>query len=147
MKTVFAAHGLPIVPYLTVTAASGGRRRDVTSRVAAAPALPCSVKPANLGSSVGISRATSDGDLSAAIREALEYDRKIVIEAGVPNAREIECAVLGNDEPEASLPGEIVVTTPTGSTRMKRSLDPSGATTENPRRPRAGDDRARAPPQ
>jgi D-alanine-D-alanine ligase len=66
------------------------------------------VKPANLGSSVGISKAKSDDDFREAMRVALQFDRKIVIEAAVPKAREIECAVLGNDEPQASIPGEIV---------------------------------------
>jgi D-alanine-D-alanine ligase len=122
-KTVFAAHGLPIVPYITVIAREWEKApRDVTERVASSLRYPVFVKPANLGSSVGISRAASDSELATAIREALDYDRKIVIESGVPNAREIECAVLGNDEPEASLPGEIVVTHP----------DPSGATPRIP---------------
>ena len=77
--------------------------------------------------------ASSDGDLATAIREAFDYDRKIVIESGVPNAREIECAVLGNDEPEASLPGEIVVTHPDGFYSYEaKYLDPSGATPRIP---------------
>jgi D-alanine-D-alanine ligase len=109
MKTMFAAAGLPIVPHLVV------RRREwqsdaraITFRVAGELKYPVFVKPANLGSSVGISKAKSDAELVPAIDLALQFDRKIVIEAGVPNAREIECAVLGNDDPEASLPGEIV---------------------------------------
>ena len=69
---------------------------------------PVFVKPANLGSSVGISKAKSDAELPAAIDTAAEFDRKIVIEAAVPNAREIEIAVLGNDTPEASVPGEVI---------------------------------------
>jgi D-alanine-D-alanine ligase len=66
------------------------------------------VKPANLGSSVGISKAKSEAALSAAIDTAAEFDRKIVIEAAVPNAREIEIAVLGNEHPETSVPGEVI---------------------------------------
>ena len=66
------------------------------------------VKPANLGSSVGISKARNDVELRDAIELALQFDRKIVIEAAVPEAREIECGVLGNDDPEASVAGEIV---------------------------------------
>ena len=66
------------------------------------------VKPANLGSSVGISKAKDAAGLREAMALAGSFDRKIVIEAAVPNAREIECAVLGNDEPEASVPGEII---------------------------------------
>ena len=66
------------------------------------------VKPANLGSSVGISKAKDAAGLRDAMALAGSFDRKIVIEAAVPNAREIECAVLGNDAPEASVPGEII---------------------------------------
>jgi D-alanine-D-alanine ligase len=133
-KTVFAAQGLPIVPYLTVTAREWSKAPgDVTTRVASRLGYPVFVKPANLGSSVGISKASSEADLGASIRAAFEYDRKIVIEAGVPNAREIECAVLGNDEPEASLPGEIVVTHPDGFYSYEaKYLDPAGATPRIP---------------
>ena len=133
-KSVFAAHGLPIVPYLSVTALQWQTTpNDVTGRVASSLGYPVFVKPASLGSSVGISRAASEGDLGPAIREAFEYDRKIVIEAGVPNAREIECAVLGNDEPEASLPGEIVVTHRDGFYSYEaKYLDPSGASPRIP---------------
>jgi len=128
-KTVFSAHGLPQVPHLTIS-----RREwdadpgDVTFRIARDLRYPVFVKPANLGSSVGISKAVSDTELAAAMRLALGFDRKIVVEAGVPNAREIECAVLGNDEPEASLPGEIVVTHRDGFYSYEaKYLDPSGA--------------------
>jgi D-alanine-D-alanine ligase len=133
-KSVFAAHRLPIVPYVTVT----GREwetapGEVTSRIASTLQYPVFVKPANLGSSVGISRATSDDELGEAIRAAFEYDRKIVIESGVPNAREIECAVLGNDQPEASLPGEIIVTHRDGFYSYEaKYLDPGGATPRIP---------------
>ncbi len=67
---------------------------------------PCFVKPANLGSSVGISKATSRDELEAALDNAASYDRRIIVETGV-SAREIECAVLGNDNPKASVLGEI----------------------------------------
>src|SRR4029077_277344 len=66
------------------------------------------VKPANLGSSVGISKAKDAAGLRDAIGLAGSFDRKIVVEAAVPEPREIECAVLGNDEPEASVPGEVI---------------------------------------
>jgi D-alanine-D-alanine ligase len=133
-KKVFAAYGLPIVPYLTVIARDWETApRQVTSRVANGLHYPVFVKPANLGSSVGISRAASDDELDRAMRAALEYDRKIVIEAAVADAREIECAVLGNDEPEASLPGEIVVTHPDGFYSYEaKYLDPDGATPRIP---------------
>jgi D-alanine-D-alanine ligase len=70
--------------------------------------FPMFVKPANLGSSVGISKVKTAADLAPAMELAASFDRKIVIEAAVPEAREIECAVLGNDAPEASIPGEII---------------------------------------
>ncbi|WP_305091301.1 hypothetical protein [Staphylococcus aureus] len=68
---------------------------------------PVFVKPANLGSSVGISKCNNEAELKEGIKEACQFDRKLVIEQGV-NAREIEVAVLGNDYPEATLPGEVV---------------------------------------
>jgi D-alanine-D-alanine ligase len=109
MKTMFAAAGLPIVAHLVILRREWERNaRALTARVAGELAYPVFVKPANLGSSVGISKAKSDDDLATAMTLALQFDRKVVVEAGVPHAREIECAVLGNDEPQASLPGEIV---------------------------------------
>lgn len=109
MKTLFAAGGLPIVAHLVAMRREWERNaRDVTRRVRDTLHYPAFVKPANLGSSVGISKARNDEELIAAMELALQFDRKIVIEAAVPDAREIECAVLGNDEPKASVPGEIV---------------------------------------
>ena len=109
MKTMFAAAGLPIVPHITVLRREWERdSTGITVRVASNLAYPVFVKPANLGSSVGISKAKSDTEFTAAMTLALQFDRKIVIEAGVASAREIECAVLGNDDPVTSLPGEIV---------------------------------------
>jgi D-alanine-D-alanine ligase len=70
--------------------------------------LPLFVKPANLGSSVGISKVKDGTTLGSAIEHALEFDRKVVIESAVADAREIECAVLGNDDPQASVPGEVI---------------------------------------
>ena len=108
-KLVFAARKLPLAEYVVVLRADWlANPRRVEADVAAQIGFPVFVKPANLGSSVGISKAKSAAELSAAMKLAAEYDRKIVIEAAVPNAREIECAVLGNDRPEASLPGEII---------------------------------------
>src|SRR5213594_195220 len=107
MKAVFQAHGLPIVEHLVVTRHEWRRAPDrVEARVAETVGFPCFVKPVNLGSSVGISKVASPGALAAAIDLAARHDRKIIIERGV-NAREIEVSVLGNDEPIASLPGEI----------------------------------------
>jgi D-alanine-D-alanine ligase len=109
MKVVFAAHGLPIVDYLVVRrgdwlAQPDGIMRKLPGRLA----FPLFVKPANLGSSVGISKVKTIEELRPAIDLAAEYDRKIIIESGVPNPREIECAVLGNDDPQVSVAGEII---------------------------------------
>jgi D-alanine-D-alanine ligase len=79
-----------------------------TSELERALRYPMFVKPANLGSSVGISKAKNGEELASAMALAGSFDRKIVIEAAVPDAREIECAVLGNDDPQASIPGEII---------------------------------------
>jgi D-alanine-D-alanine ligase len=109
MKKLFADRGLPVGPYTVVLRHewkndSGG----ITAKVRGDLRYPVFVKPANLGSSVGISKAKSDDDFRTAMELALQFDRKVVVEAAVPNAREIECAVLGNDEPEASVPGEVI---------------------------------------
>jgi len=109
MKVLFAARGLPVGPY--VTALRSEWHRDaaaVTRRIEDELRYPVFVKPANLGSSVGISKAKTRDEFEAAMRLALDFDRKIVIEAAVPEAREIECSVLGNDDPEASVPGEVI---------------------------------------
>ena len=109
MKALFAAAGLPMVKHETVLRRAWRKGRgkilaDLTARLA----CPLFVKPANLGSSVGISRAADHESLSAAIDLAAEFDRKVIVEEGVAPCREIECAVLGNDDPEASVPGEVV---------------------------------------
>jgi D-alanine-D-alanine ligase len=70
--------------------------------------LPVFVKPANLGSSVGISKVKTTDELVPAITAALSFDRKVIVEAAVPNAREIECAVIGNEDPHTSVPGEVL---------------------------------------
>ena len=109
MKLVFAAKGLPICDYEVVLKRDWLRdERAVLQAVATRLGFPLFVKPANLGSSVGISKARHAAELRAAITLAAQFDRKIVIEAAVPKAREIEVAVLGNDDPEASVPGEII---------------------------------------
>ena len=109
MKVLFAASGLPIVRHEVLLrrnwqADRAGILSDLTGRLR----FPLFVKPANLGSSVGISRALERDTLSSAIDLAAEFDRKIVIEEGVTPCREIECGVLGNNDPEASVPGEII---------------------------------------
>jgi D-alanine-D-alanine ligase len=108
-KLVFAARGLPICDYEVVTKREWKRDEDGTLKaIVNRLGFPVFVKPANLGSSVGISKARHATELRAAIELAATFDRKIVVEAAVPQAREIEVAVLGNDDPEASMPGEIV---------------------------------------
>jgi D-alanine-D-alanine ligase len=109
MKTLFAARGLPVCPYRVL------RRHEwnaagttIAAELEKALKYPMFVKPANLGSSVGISKAKDAIGLREAIALAGSYDRKIVVEAAVPDAREIECAVLGNDEPDASVAGEVI---------------------------------------
>jgi D-alanine-D-alanine ligase len=109
MKVVFAARGLPVCPYRAVLRHEWERRQNEIAReLVSALKFPMFVKPANLGSSVGISKAKNIAALKEAMDLAGSFDRKIVIEAAVPEAREIECAVLGNDEPVASVPGEVV---------------------------------------
>ncbi|MEO0458832.1 MAG: D-alanine--D-alanine ligase family protein [Cyanobacteria bacterium P01_A01_bin.114] len=110
MKMAFAQVGLPQVKY------RGVLRSQIYSNPCIFPKLcddleadlgyPCFVKPANLGSSVGIAKATNRQELEAALDSAASYDRRIIVEAGV-TAREVECAVLGNENPKASVVGEI----------------------------------------
>jgi len=108
-KVLFAARGLPVCPYRVVLRHEWDAGSEaITADLEKALKYPMFVKPANLGSSVGISKAKDRASLRDAMTLAGSFDRKIVIEAAVPDAREIECAVLGNDEPEASVPGEII---------------------------------------
>jgi D-alanine-D-alanine ligase len=110
MKMAFSQAGLPQVKYMAIN------RSQVWSNPCVFPKLgdeieaklgyPCFVKPANLGSSVGISKVRSRSELEVALDNAASYDRRIIVEAGV-KAREVECAVLGNDNPQASVVGEI----------------------------------------
>ena len=107
MKAVFRAHGLPVVPYLVILDHEWAvRQADLAADVARDLGFPCFVKPANLGSSVGISKVHDPGQLPEAMALALSHDRKVLVERGV-NARELEVSVLGNDQPEASVPGEV----------------------------------------
>jgi D-alanine-D-alanine ligase len=109
MKKVFFAHGLPSCDWRIVIRHEWERRSaEIVSNLERALGFPMFVKPANLGSSVGISKAKDESSLREAIELAGSFDRKVIVEAAVPDAREIECAVLGNDSPEASVPGEIV---------------------------------------
>ena len=107
MKAAFAAAGLPQVPYACVEAGELSANPDgLLNRLEQQLGYPCFVKPANLGSSVGISKATNRTELLAGLREAASHDPRLVVEQGV-NARELECAVLGRRELRASVLGEI----------------------------------------
>ena len=108
MKTLFAAAGLPVVPHLLVRRHEWERQPAVVEdRVLQTLRLPAFVKPANLGSSVGISKVRDASGLSEALDLACRYDRRVLVEQGL-DCREFECSVLGNDEPQASVIGEIV---------------------------------------
>jgi D-alanine-D-alanine ligase len=107
-KDIMRAHGLPVVPYLVLKRKAWEQKAaDAVARIEAEIGYDCFVKPANLGSSVGISKAHNRAELQAALDTAARYDRKLLVEEAV-DAREIEISVLGNDEPIASVPGEIL---------------------------------------
>src|SRR5580693_4192532 len=114
MKSLFIAAGIPIVKHVTLLRSMWEKEPKKVAKLVGKLKYPVFVKPANLGSSVGISKAHNRKELGPAIIEAARFDRKIVIEQGVGGsdikhkAREIECAILGNDDPLASVPGEIV---------------------------------------
>jgi D-alanine-D-alanine ligase len=109
MKKIFAYHGLPQVEWLGLT--RNEWERDAASwvkEIEGSLGYPCFVKPANLGSSVGINKAADARELRSALDEAAGLDRRLIVEAGV-DARELEVSVLGNEEPEVSVPGEIII--------------------------------------
>jgi D-alanine-D-alanine ligase len=109
MKALFADAGLPQLPYVVVTRHRWRNEPDtVVAAVEETLPYPLFVKPANLGSSVGISKCRNSDQLRAALELAAGYDRRVIVEQGLERPREIEVAVLGNDEPQASVAGEIV---------------------------------------
>ncbi len=108
-KDVMRARGLPIVPHLHFKRKVWEQDREaVLDEIEAELGYAVFTKPANLGSSVGICKCYNRASLAAGLDEAARFDRKLLVEQAVPHAREIEVSVLGNDEPIASLPGEIV---------------------------------------
>ncbi|HXU81843.1 MAG TPA: D-alanine--D-alanine ligase family protein [Polyangia bacterium] len=131
-KRLLAHAGIPVVPWRVCTAAELRRDQDgVLSRVAGL-GFPLFVKPANAGSSVGVTKVKSLAELLPALRTAFSFDRKLLAEAAV-DAREIECAVLGNDEPQASIPGEIIVSHKDGFYSYDaKYVDPTGASWKIP---------------
>jgi D-alanine-D-alanine ligase len=133
MKRLLEAAGLPVLPYRALKRARWEREPNSVLRELDALAPPLFVKPANLGSSVGVSRVKQRDELAHAIDSAFAYDDKIVIEAGLDHPREIECAVLGGDPPFASIPGEIVVEHADGFySYAAKYLDEHGASTRIP---------------
>src|SRR5215210_1019656 len=109
MKKIFAYHDLPQVRWVAITSKQWEKSREAwVEEIENSLGYPCFVKPANLGSSVGISKAENGEELSNALDTASHFDRRIIVEEGV-DAREIEVSVLGNEDPEVSVPGEIVI--------------------------------------
>ncbi|HXH27599.1 MAG TPA: D-alanine--D-alanine ligase family protein [Candidatus Polarisedimenticolia bacterium] len=139
MKTVFRQCGLPIVDYRVVLRRDLECEPERTLRaLEEAFRYPCFVKPSNGGSSVGVTKAKEREGLLRGLRLAARYDRKIIVERGI-DAREIECSVLGNDDPEASVPGEIIPVNEFYDYRAKY-LDP-GSRLEIPARLAPGQER------
>jgi D-alanine-D-alanine ligase len=108
-KAVFAAHGLPQPAYRGILRSDWSRSPEqAMAQVEQDLGYPVFVKPANLGSSIGISKASDRIELAAGLAEAARYDRRLIVESAVPHAREVEVSVMGNDHPVASVPGEIL---------------------------------------
>jgi D-alanine-D-alanine ligase len=131
-KRLLAQAGIPVVPWRLVMAAAMKREAQGCLARAGELGFPVFVKPANAGSSVGVSKVKSAAELLSALRAALAFDTKVLVESGI-DAREIECAVLGNDEPMASLPAEIVVHHKDGFYSYDaKYVDPDGADAKIP---------------
>ncbi len=124
-KRLFRAAGLPVVDGFVVRASDGRSADDVSREVSERFGFPCFVKPCNMGSSVGVSKARDAAGLAAALTDAFRYDTKVLIERAHA-VREIEVAVLGNAKPEASIAGEIIPTHDFYSYEAKY-LDENGA--------------------
>lgn len=125
-KRVLHEAGIPVVPYITVRRKEFDRDVSAVVKVAKEKfGYPYFVKPCNLGSSVGIHKVKDDADALVKIRDAFLYDTKVIIEQAI-NARELECAVLGNDDPQASVIGEIIPAHEFYSYDAKY-IDPNGA--------------------
>ncbi len=108
-KVILKEAGIPVVPWVTVERTDLSDLPLVKREIAAKIGYPCFVKPSNSGSSVGAFKVVSEGDIGDKLKEAAKYDRKVLVEKYIP-AREVECAVLGNREPKAATPGEIIST-------------------------------------
>jgi D-alanine-D-alanine ligase len=108
-KKLFKEAGLPVVKFLYFTQKEWSKNKNkIIKEISQKLGFPCFTKPANLGSSVGISKIHFKKELEKGVNRALKYDRKIIVEKAVKKAREIEISVLGNEQPQVSLPGEII---------------------------------------
>ena len=108
-KRLFRQAGIPVLDFAMYLRSEFEREPDrVMDQIERRPGYPCFVKPCNLGSSVGVSKAKDRSGLEAALKDAAMYDRKLLVEQAAVDAHEVECSVLGNDDPIASLPGEIL---------------------------------------
>jgi D-alanine-D-alanine ligase len=133
MKRLLLQAELPVLPYETVRFRHWQSGPDAVLARLARLGYPQFVKPANLGSSVGVSRAKSQSELGQALEHAFEFDDKVVSEAGLDHPREIECAVLGGETPRASVLGEITIDHPDGYySYAAKYVDGSGVTTKIP---------------
>jgi D-alanine-D-alanine ligase len=125
-KDVMVANNIPVVESIVVLRSE--IEKDIENIVRRAEVIgtyPLFIKPANLGSSVGITKCHSRADIAEGLMEAAQYDRRVLIERGVSNPREVEISVLGNDNPEASVPGEIIPGADFYSYEAKYELDTS----------------------
>jgi len=133
MKRLLEQAELPIVPHVTIRRIAWERDPSEVLADCERLALPLFVKPANMGSSVGVTKVKSWETLADAITLAFEFDNKIVVEQGIEGMREIECSVLGDEEPIVSVPGEIIVDHPDGFySYTAKYVDERGATTHAP---------------
>lgn len=133
MKRLLRCADIPVADFRVIHRHEFERQPELCCGRAQELGFPLFTKPANLGSSVGIRRVASAGELRQAIAHAFEFDRKVLAEAAVTPAREIECAVLGNDEPQASVPGEIIVRHADGFYSYDaKYVDENGASLEIP---------------
>jgi len=125
-KDVMRANGVPVVESIMVLRSEiEADMESVVRRAEQVAAYPLFIKPANLGSSVGVTKCRTRSDLAEGLMEAAQYDRRVLIERGVADPREIEVSVLGNDSPTASVPGEIVPGADFYSYEAKYELDTS----------------------
>jgi D-alanine-D-alanine ligase len=137
-KRLLRDAGIAVAPWICLRSGAPGKGNAIpVGAVRAELGYPCFVKPANCGSSVGVSRVETESGLASAVEEAFRFDRKVLIERGI-SGRELECAVLGNRDPVASVPGEVI---PKGSfySYEAKYVDEDGAALEIPARISAAD--------